>query len=429
MNNERIRIPLGVKYESGMLPSILLWTQKFRAVSVLSSAFPEGYHDRYAEHPLLVAVGNEAPIRTLEDLQNSLNINHDWHFGHLGYDLKNQFENLSTRASDAIGFSDCGFFIPEIVLSEEEELVAYTLKDESEAIALLQEMLTKNANGLGRNEKITLTPLFSNSEYQEKIDRIKAHLQHGDIYEINYCVEFGGASMNFEAEAFYIELFEKSSAPFSAFYKIGEKYLMCASPERYLARRGQKLISQPIKGTKRRDPDLQKDESLKTELLNSQKERSENVMIVDLVRNDLSRVAAKNSVTVEELFGVYTFPGVHQLISTVVCEMDYGKNATDAIRATFPMGSMTGAPKIRAMQLIDELEDSARGLYSGSVGYFAPNGDFDFNVVIRSLQYNAHSGALSLKVGGAITIASQADEEYAECLLKAENILRLLAGA
>lgn len=428
MNKPRIRIPLGVKYEGSMLPSILLWTQKFGAVSVLSSHFPENYRDRYMQHTLLVAVGQEAPIRSLEELDSALNTNKDWLFGHLGYELKNKLEKLSTRTKDVIGFDDCRFFVPDIVIAAEDELVAYVHAEESGALTHLQKLLKEGASPGDRSRKIELTPQFSQADYTEKIARIKDHLQRGDIYEINYCVEFRGEAQSFEAEAFFVELIQKMQAPFSAFYKLDGKYLLCASPERYLARRGEKLISQPIKGTKRRDRDAEKDAQLKQELQESIKERSENVMIVDLVRNDLSRVAAKRSVEVEELFGVYSFPGVHQLISTVVCQLDEEKSSVDAIRASFPMGSMTGAPRIRAMQLIDELESSARGLYSGAVGYFAPSGDFDFNVVIRSLQYNSDNAALSLKVGGAITIASEAEEEYAECLLKADKILRLLEG-
>jgi para-aminobenzoate synthetase component I len=428
MNDQRIRIPLGVKYEGGMLPSILLWTQRFGAVSVLSSHFPEGYHDRYSKYRLLVGVGHNASVRTLEQLENILKSRKDWLFGHLGYDLKNKLENLKTHSEDVIGFDDCRFFVPEIVLAAEDELVAYVHHAEHPELENLRSLLSNKMYLTRNRHAIEMVPQFTEEAYKEKIARIKNHLQNGDIYEINYCVEFLGASNDFQAEAFFMELSQKTVAPFSAFYKMDNKYLLCASPERYLARRGDTLISQPIKGTKRRDPDPTKDGQLKHELQQSTKERSENVMIVDLVRNDLSRVAAKNSVAVEELFGVYSFPGVHQLISTVLCRLDEAKSSVDAIRASFPMGSMTGAPKISAMQLIDELEANARGLYSGSVGYFAPSGDFDFNVVIRSLQYHAGHGTLSLKVGGAITIASIAEEEYAECLLKADNILRLLEG-
>ncbi|MGM0572458.1 MAG: chorismate-binding protein, partial [Bacteroidota bacterium] len=158
------------------------------------------------------------------------------------------------------------------------------------------------------------------------------------------------------------------------------------------------------------------------------KERSENVMIVDLVRNDLSRTAQKDSVKVEELFGVYAFQQVHQMISTVTSRLDPGVHYLDAIKKAFPMGSMTGAPKYRAMQLIDHYEDSCRGIYSGSVGYISPEKDFDFNVVIRSIVYNQINKYLSYTAGGAITAASIPEKEYEECLLKAKAMEKALQG-
>ena len=201
---------------------------------------------------------------------------------------------------------------------------------------------------------------------------------------------------------------------------------MCASPERYLLKKGTKIISQPIKGTSRRSADALEDEQIKIDLLNSEKERSENIMIVDLVRNDLSRTAAKGSVNVEELCGAYSFKQVHHLISTITSEVKEGFSALDVLKTTFPMGSMTGAPKISAMQIIEKLEETKRGLYSGSVGYFTPDGDFDFNVVIRSILYNQAENYVSFSVGSAITAGSDPESEYAECLLKAKAMLQVL---
>jgi len=217
-----------------------------------------------------------------------------------------------------------------------------------------------------------------------------------------------------------------SKAPFSCYYKVGDNYLLSASPERYIQKMGSKILSQPIKGTRKRGIDLAEDERLKKELYEDQKERSENVMIVDLVRNDLSKVAKKNSVTVEELFGIYTFDQVHQMISTISCEVAPQTSLKEIFEATFPMGSMTGAPKISAMKLIEKFEETKRGLYSGAVGYISPTGDFDFNVVIRSIQYNALNKYLSFMVGGAITIGSDAELEYQECLVKAKAIFEVL---
>lgn len=187
------------------------------------------------------------------------------------------------------------------------------------------------------------------------------------------------------------------------------------------------MISQPIKGTAKRSADQAEDDLAKYQLRHNPKELSENVMIVDLVRNDLTKSAQKGSVKVEELFGIYSFKQVHQMISTVVCQAADHLSVTDIIRNTFPMGSMTGAPKIKSMELIEKHERTKRGIYSGSIGYFSANGDFDFNVVIRTLLYDAESNYLSFQVGSAITIDADAEQEYAECMLKAQAIIQLLS--
>jgi para-aminobenzoate synthetase component I len=217
-----------------------------------------------------------------------------------------------------------------------------------------------------------------------------------------------------------------SPTPFSGFFKLKDRYILSATPERFLCKRGNKLISQPIKGTAKRSADLAEDLRIKAALKVNIKEQSENVMIVDLVRNDLTKSAVKGSVKVDELFGIYSFPQVHQMISTISCELDPTVDLIEAIRNTFPMGSMTGAPKIKAMELIDQYERSKRGVYSGSFGCISPTGDFDFNVIIRSILYNAEEQYLSFQVGGAITYAANAEEEYEECLLKASAIMQVL---
>ena len=202
--------------------------------------------------------------------------------------------------------------------------------------------------------------------------------------------------------------------------------MLSASPERYLKKVGEKVISQPIKGTAKRSFDIEQDAFLKKELKNSAKERSENIMIVDLVRNDLSHTATKGSVVVEELCQVYTFKQVHQMISTIISKVDATVSPVEIIKTTFPMGSMTGAPKVSAMKIIEELEVTKRGLYSGAVGYFTPTGDFDFNVVIRSILYDAKKQYLSFSVGSAITAQSIPENEYEECLLKAKAMFEVL---
>ena len=214
--------------------------------------------------------------------------------------------------------------------------------------------------------------------------------------------------------------------PFSALYRINEKFLLSASPERYLKKVKNKVISQPIKGTIKRTSNEKENRKLKQQLQQNNKDRAENIMIVDLVRNDLSQTAIKNSVKVKELCKIYEFPTVFQMISTIESTVDTETPFTDIIKTTFPMGSMTGAPKIKAMEIIEKYESVKRGLYSGSVGYISPKGDFDFNVVIRSLQINYKNNYASFITGGAITILSNAEDEYEECFVKAQALLNAL---
>ena len=243
---------------------------------------------------------------------------------------------------------------------------------------------------------------------------------------MNFCHEFYAENAIVDPFEVYLKLNRVSPMPFSCFYRNKDKYLMCASPERFLKKEGSKIISQPIKGTIKRGVTPKEDEALKNQLLNDPKERSENVMIVDLVRNDLSRTAKKGSVKVDELFGIYSFPQVQQMISTVSAEVKEEHHFVDVIKYAFPMGSMTGAPKIKAMELIEKYETTKRGLYSGTAGYITPAGDFDFNVVIRSILYNASEKYLSFTVGNAITHNSISESEYEECLLKAKAMFEVL---
>ena len=246
-----------------------------------------------------------------------------------------------------------------------------------------------------------------------------AHIHRGDIYEANFCMEFYAKNADIVPFDTYQKLNSISEPPFAVFFRNYKQYLMSASPERYIRKEGDKIISQPIKGTARRSDNPVEDKAIQEELYNNEKERSENIMIVDLVRNDLSRTAIKGSVKVEELCGPYAFKQVHHLISTVVSELKTEFSPVDVIKTTFPMGSMTGAPKISAMQIIEKLEETKRGLYSGAVGYFTPESDFDFNVVIRSILYNEENKYISFSVGSAITSKAIPEMEYEECLLKA----------
>ena len=252
------------------------------------------------------------------------------------------------------------------------------------------------------------------------------HIERGDIYEANFCQEFFSENTKIDPLKSYLHLNEISKPPFATFLKFDKHYVLSASPERYLKKTGERIVSQPIKGTAKRLEDPSEDKKMVEKLSLDPKERSENIMITDLVRNDLSKIAEKGSVKVEELCKIYSFEQVHQMISTISCTVSADLSPVKIIKNTFPMGSMTGAPKISAMKIIEELEDAKRGLYSGAVGYFEPNGDFDFNVIIRSILYNEDLNYVSYSVGGAITVKSIPENEYEECLIKAKAMREVL---
>lgn len=361
------------------------------------------------------------PFETLEAFQKEKK---SWLFGHLSYDLKNAVEDLSTEATSQLAFPDLHFFEPQIVLEHRDgELEFHTGASHRDEI----EELLQASSGFENEREVMLRNRISRKDYIESIKRVLEHIQLGDVYEMNFCQEFFAESATIDPASVYHCLNDFSEAPFSAFYKLGDQFLISASPERFLKKEKNKIISQPIKGTTKRGNDEAEDNKLKEQLENDPKERAENVMITDLVRNDLSRFAEKGSVKVEELCGIHSFKTVHQMISTVSCEISEKVGLAKILRSTFPMGSMTGAPKVSSMQLIERYEKMKRGLYSGSVGYITPESDFDFNVVIRSLQYNSKNQYLSAMVGGAITSGSIPEKEYEECLLKAEALRKALS--
>lgn len=354
--------------------------------------------------PKFYSNNNFSSIFYSNSASNNFNIENNILFSILGYNLKNDFEKLSSSQTDNIGFENKLFV--QLEMQEEFNPLNFSVNENSKKLKLK-----------ARTPKTT---------YIEKVNALKKHIKRGNIYEVNYCIEFFAEDVVINPMEVFCKLYKNTKAPFSCFVKCNDSYLLCASPERFLKKEKNKLISQPIKGTIKRGENFEEDLILKNSLLHNIKEQSENAMIVDLVRNDLSRIAKKASVNVDELFGIYTFETLHQMISTISCELKENSNFNDILKATFPMGSMTGAPKIRAMQLIDEYENINRGLYSGSVGYILPNGNFDFNVVIRSIQYNEATRYLSIMVGSAITDMCNAEEEYNECLLKAQALINTL---
>lgn len=348
----------------------------------------------------------------------------DYIFGCLSYDLKNQIEKLNSNHADNIGFDDLYFFKPLhlIVIYSNGSYVIQSPKDN-----LLDEILKTESTPFS-SHPVHIKPKVSREKYIENVQAIQQHIVDGDVYELNYCVEFFDEHARIDPYHVYQKLKQFSPTPFGAFLRINDKFVLSASPERFIKKRGETLYSQPIKGTIKRGANANEDKHLIQQLLHSEKERAENLMIVDLVRNDLARSSKTGSIKVEELFGIYSFSQVHQMISTVSSHINASTTAVESIKNAFPMGSMTGAPKIMAMELIEKYENTKRGLYSGAIGYFAPHGDFDFNVVIRSIQYNASSHYICFEVGSAITFDSNAEMEYEECLLKAQAMMKALAG-
>jgi para-aminobenzoate synthetase component 1 len=409
---------------------LLQWAQAHAEVLVLDS---NGLQDAHSSFDLLVAVDAFTSLKTdqsnaFQELHNYQQATQDWILGYLTYDLKNNLENLQSRNFDGLDFPDLYFFQPKkLFLFRGEKLEMQYLKlcdeeMESDIAAITQLDVDQSiqANDLHIEARI------SREDYLTKVNKMKEYIQQGDIYEANFCMEFYAEQARIHPLQTYNQLNSISQAPFSVFYKNKAQYLLCASPERYLQKTGSRVISQPIKGTAKRSADLAIDNQIKQELATDTKERAENIMIVDLVRNDLSKTAIPNSVVVEELCGIYSFKQVHQMITTIASQVPDNCAPVDLLKTTFPMGSMTGAPKLSAIQIIEELEETQRGLYSGAVGYFTPTGDFDFNVVIRSILYNEAKNYVSFSVGSAITSLAQAEQEYDECLLKAKAMRAVL---
>lgn len=352
----------------------------------------------------------------------------DWLFGHFGYDLKNEVEDLESHHFDGIQFPDLYFFVPEyiILLKGSEILINTDAPISPDKVREAIEAAVPSANPSSPAPDIRSR--FTRQEYIETVARLRDHILRGDCYEINFCQEFYAEDTIADPLATYTALCAVSPNPFAAFYKMADKYLLCASPERYIKKINDRIISQPIKGTWQRDVlNEEADNRNKALLYTSEKDRAENVMVVDLVRNDLSRICDEGTVKVDELYGIYSFPQVHQMISTISGKLRQGIHWTEIIRNTFPMGSMTGAPKKKVMELIEAYERTKRGVFSGAVGYITPEGDFDFNVVIRSIMLNTSNRYLSYQVGSGITFNSEPDKEYEECRLKAAAIEKVLS--
>lgn len=414
--------------------NLLFWSQQFETALWLDS---NNYNQQYSSFDSALAVEEFTAIKTdytnaFDKLKEYQTITKDYIFGYISYDVKNDVEHLSSNNFDSLDFADLYFFQPQkLVFIKDKNIEFHYLKmvdDEIESDFEEISAFKNSKNNIVEND-IKIKLRIHKDEYHQKVNKVLEHIKRGDIYEANFCQEFYAENATINPVEVYQHLNEISEPPFASFLKMEHQYALCASPERYLKKEGSKIISQPIKGTAKRLISTIDDAKIATDLARDEKERAENVMIVDLVRNDLSKTAKKGSVKVEELCKVYSFKQVHQMISTVVSEIDQNMHPIETLRSTFPMGSMTGAPKVSAMQIIENLEEAKRGLYSGTIGYFTPENDFDFNVVIRSILYNEDKKYISYSVGGAITAKSIVEKEYEECLLKAKAMKYVLLNA
>jgi len=429
----RVSIHKHIPHPEQFKQQLLSWSQQFREVVFLDS---NSYPQEYSSFDCMMAVDAFTSLKTdfhnaFEDLKQYQQTTKDWLFGYLSYDLKNDVEPLKSSNFDGLHFPDLFFFQPKkIFLLKGNQLeIQYLLLCDDEVEEDFEEIIQSYSEPFVTLSAVEVQQRISKEFYIQKVTKMLEHIHAGDMYEANFCMEFFAENAIINPLEKFQKLNEISKAPFSVFFKNNKHFLLSASPERYLKKVGETIISQPIKGTSKRFSDANEDEKSKQDLETDAKERAENIMITDLVRNDLSHTAQKGSVEVVELCKIYSFLQVHQMISTVTSKLDVQYSPVDVLKTTFPMGSMTGAPKISVMKIIENLEESKRGLYSGAVGYFTPEGDFDFNVVIRSILYNQENKYVSFSVGSAITAQSVPEKEYEECLLKAKAMSEVLSGS
>ena len=415
--------------------NVLYWAQQFETLLWLDS---NNYHQKYSSFDGALAADDFTSIKTdhynaFEKLKEYQTVTKDYIFGYMSYDLKNDIEQLSSTNFDGLDFPDLYFFQPKkLVFIKGNEVEFHYLKMVDDEIESDFEEITglkKQETSIREDSEIKIKLRIHKDEYYAKVTKVLEHIHRGDIYEANFCQEFYAENSTINPLEVYKHLNHISEPPFASFLKLDNQFALSASPERYIKKDGTKIISQPIKGTAKRLISEFDDAQLALDLMRDEKERAENVMIVDLVRNDLSKTAKIGSVKVEELCNVYSFKQVHQLISTVVSEVAENTHPIDIIQSTYPMGSMTGAPKVSAMKIIENLEATKRGLYSGTIGYFTPDNNFDFNVIIRSILYNEEQKYISYSVGSAITAKSIVEKEYEECLLKAKAMKYVLQNS
>ncbi len=411
-----------ISRETGIKNKMLNWANRFNIFVLLDN---NQYQFEAPAFEWLIAAGVTASLQldhpvNFSDVQEFHEKNPGWIFGHINY---------PDTAPDSTGFPSLYFFQPSILLRVSNGQLKIESRNKLPG-QVYQEIL--NASDRIPRTVMNVPEVrhrISRDAYLETLQALHRHIKRGDCYEINFCQEFYSENAIVSPLDVFHRLNNESPNPFAAFYKLNHSYCMCASPERFLKKSGDTLWSQPIKGTSKRNlQDEVADKAAKDYLLESTKEKSENVMVVDLVRNDMSHFCTEGSVRVTELFGIYSFPQVHQMISTIQGRVPENMHWSSMVAPCFPMGSMTGAPKVKVMELIKRYEGFARGLFSGAIGYVTPEGDFDFNVVIRSLFYNDASRVLSFKAGSGITFYSDASNEYEECMMKAAAIMKVIGS-
>ncbi len=392
------------------------WANSFPIFSFLDS---NNHKENYHKYDFICAIDILDTFEFTKDFQPKLD---NFYFGHLTFDIYCKDDNTKSN-SNFIEFEKSFLYLPRYIIYGLENRV-YFNRNLIEAMEIKDHIDNINLKTY-HIPNINFIPRINQYDYSKKVLSIQNKIQEGDFYELNFCIELIAENIELSPIETFQIINSTTKAPMSALVKYRDKYILSFSPERFMAKRGNVLIAQPIKGTARRNllnADL--DDDLKTQLENSEKERAENSMIVDLMRHDLTFYAIPGTVLVREYCKVYSFQTVHQMISTVSAELQDENEAIKALFKALPAASMTGAPKKIVVETILELENFSRGIYAGHIGYIDNQGDFDFNVVIRTLEFDSLAKKASIHVGSAITLLSNPKDEYDECLLKAQGILK-----
>lgn len=422
--HRRICIPIHHISVEEFYPKVVRWCFGFTECLIFESS---AYRDkRFYQYDWLVLADAVRVFSSEYVLQRQTTDFQDWVGMVLAYDFKHTVLSHTNLSKSFFYQPEAYFFNPRWVFYAKNGQIFAEVTHED--VFRLEDVVKHIQNTSLSTHSDASLPHYdahtSKEEYVATFDKIQHHLYQGDIYEMNYCVFYSSDDVIVDLPDAWLQISARKKAPMGGFFKVGNTAVLCQSPERFFTIIDKKIYSQPIKGTSKRGADLADDEILRKKLFESTKERAENVMIVDLVRNDISRICEPGSIAVEELFGIHTFASVHQMISTVSGTLQADITIGQMLKALFPMGSMTGAPKLSAMNIIRSVETHDRGIYSGTAGYISPAGDLDCNVIIRSIVADLMSGKSYIGVGSAVTVYANAEDEYEECLLKLSSVIR-----